>query len=76
MIFEEIGVAFESSEFDCCNVFMVIKFKKSDLDSTSSRVFKASAFLVESLGDLEGEFPQSIRVFLELDVVIFQMIFK
>ena len=54
MIFEEIGVAFESSEFDYCNFFMFIKFEESDLDSTSSWIFKVSVLLAESLGDLEA----------------------
>ena len=75
MIFEEKGIAFELSEFNRCNVFMVIKFEKSNLDSTSFRVDKVCVLLAGRLFDLKGEFPRSLATF-ELDVVICEMFFK
>ena len=75
MIFEEKDVAFESSEFDSCNFFMVIKFEKSNLDGTRSWVLKDSVLLAGLLGYLKGKFPRSLATF-ELDVVICEMFFK
>ena len=42
LVFEEKGIAFEPSEFNSCDFFMIIKFEKSDLDGTLSWVFKVS----------------------------------